>query len=386
MKILLVRTWPTMLDVTKQTYNIQEVGLAKALMRRGHQVDLLFWTNEEEKDVLVPVAEGTNIHVFYRHGPVALKCVFFPHMKKLAEQYDILQTGEYSQLYSWHLAGKYPDKTVIYHGPYYAPFNRNYNRLCWGIDHLCLGRYKRLKTPFLTKSRLAEKFLTDKGLASTQVIPVGVGVDAELLSSREEEPFELAKRMRDQAEGLKLLYIGRIEPRRDPGFLLRVVEELHKRGTAAKLYVVGDGDDTQTAAFAKQIKAMGLTEDVIWQRKARQQQLGAAYHQADFFLLPTEYEIFGMVLLEAMFFETVALTTPNGGADMLIQDGENGVVLTKDHPEEWAERILVLQGQPERKRRMGAAARETVTQHFTWDALAGTFEQVYEQKKAGQKA
>lgn len=50
---------------------------------------------------------------------------------------------------------------------------------------------------------------------------MGVGVDAELLSSREEEPFELAERMRDQADGLKLLYIGRIEPRRDPGFLLR---------------------------------------------------------------------------------------------------------------------------------------------------------------------
>ena len=46
MKILLVRTWPTLLDVEKQTYNIQEVGLAKALMRRGHQFDLLFWTNE----------------------------------------------------------------------------------------------------------------------------------------------------------------------------------------------------------------------------------------------------------------------------------------------------------------------------------------------------
>lgn len=35
MKILLVRTWPTLLDVGKQTYNIQEVGLAKALMRPG---------------------------------------------------------------------------------------------------------------------------------------------------------------------------------------------------------------------------------------------------------------------------------------------------------------------------------------------------------------
>ena len=385
MKILLVRTWPTMLDVTKQTYNIQEVGLAKALMRRGHQADLLFWTSEEEKDVLVPVSAGKDIHVFYRRGYALLKNVWFPHMDALAENYDILQPAEYNQIFSWHLAGRYPNKTVIYHGPYYAKFNHNYNRMCRVFDRLFLGRYKRLNTPFLVKSRLAEKFLTDKGLASTQVIPVGVGVDAELLSSREEEPFELAERMRDQAEGLKLLYIGRIEPRRDPGFLLRAVEELHKRGTAAKLYVVGDGDDTQTAAFAEQIKAMGLTEDVIWLRKARQQQLGAAYHQADFFLLPTEYEIFGMVLLEAMFFETVALTTPNGGADMLIQDGENGVVLTKDHPEEWAVRMLDLQKQPERKRRMGAAARETVTQHFTWDVLAGAFEQVYEQMRRQRK-
>ena len=34
------------------------------------------------------------------------------------------------------------------------------------------------------------------------------------------------------------------------------------------------------------------------------------YQQADLFLLPTEYEIFGMVLLEAMFFRRVVLTTP----------------------------------------------------------------------------
>lgn len=51
------------------------------------------------------------------------------------------------------------------------------------------------------------------------------------------------------------------------------------------------------------------------------------YQQADFFLLPTEYEIFGMVLLEAMFFRRVVLTTPNGGADMLLRSGENGIVL-----------------------------------------------------------
>ena len=44
MKILIIRPWPSLLDVTKNTYNIQEVGLAKALVKRGHSTDILFRT------------------------------------------------------------------------------------------------------------------------------------------------------------------------------------------------------------------------------------------------------------------------------------------------------------------------------------------------------
>lgn len=42
MKVLIVRPFPSLLDVRQNTYNIQEVGLAKALSKRGCQVDLLF--------------------------------------------------------------------------------------------------------------------------------------------------------------------------------------------------------------------------------------------------------------------------------------------------------------------------------------------------------
>ena len=52
MKVLIVRPFPSMLDVRQNTYNIQEIGLAKALNRRGCQTDLLFWTDGEEKCVV----------------------------------------------------------------------------------------------------------------------------------------------------------------------------------------------------------------------------------------------------------------------------------------------------------------------------------------------
>ena len=70
MKVLIVRPFPSLLDVRQNTYNIQEAGLAKALSKRGCQVDLLFWTDQEENDVTISVDGGTDVHVFYRKAIV----------------------------------------------------------------------------------------------------------------------------------------------------------------------------------------------------------------------------------------------------------------------------------------------------------------------------
>ena len=80
MKILIVRPWPSVLDVTKNTYNIQEVGLAKALVKRGHPTDILFWTDGDEMTVKVEVEGAKPINVFYRHGKVPARtgAVNFP--------------------------------------------------------------------------------------------------------------------------------------------------------------------------------------------------------------------------------------------------------------------------------------------------------------------
>lgn len=377
MKILIIRTWPSLLDVQENTYNIQELGLAKALNRRGHQTDILFWTDGEERVLTIPV-EGTKpIHVLYRHGKAVLKNVWFSCVKELAPQYDILQTAEYNQVFSCYLAGKYPHKTVVYHGPYDAPFNRNYNRMIRVVDLFFPQRYRKYHTTFLAKSKLAKQFLVHHGLNETQVQTVGVGVDAELFQSYQSGMTETEQRMRAQKTGLKLLYIGRIEPRRDPGFLLQILHEVLKQGRQVKLYIIGDGSADAVQQTEQKIAQMGLTEHVCWQRKAPQSRLRGVYEQADFFLLPTEYEIFGMVLLEAMYFETVVLTTPNGGADMLIQNGKNGMVLDKTSAAHWAQTICKLARDPAQMQQMGRTAHETIARHYTWDALAERFEQAY---------
>ena len=55
MKILIIRNYPSYMDVEKNTYNIQEVGLAKALVRRVMFVILFFGRTRMKKKLLSPL-------------------------------------------------------------------------------------------------------------------------------------------------------------------------------------------------------------------------------------------------------------------------------------------------------------------------------------------
>lgn len=63
MKILIIRNYPSYMDVEKNTYNIQEVGLAKALVRKGNVCDIVFWTDKDEKEVAIPVDDRGKVTV-----------------------------------------------------------------------------------------------------------------------------------------------------------------------------------------------------------------------------------------------------------------------------------------------------------------------------------
>ena len=179
--------------------------------------------------------------------------------------------------------------------------------------------------------------------------------------------------MRAQKKGLKLLYIGQFEPRRDPFFLLEILKEVRKQDPNACFYWIGSGDAAYTEQIRAQIAGDGLENAVVWLDALPQNQMKGIYEQADFFLLPTEYEIFGMVLLEAMFFKKIVLTTENGGSDMLIRSGENGVVLPKKDAEQWARAMLDIAAAPRRREQMQQSAYQTVSRTYTWDALAERF-------------
>ncbi|MCH5187305.1 MAG: glycosyltransferase family 4 protein [Oscillospiraceae bacterium] len=385
MKILIVRNYPSYMAVKNNTYNIQEVGLAKALVRRGNICDILFWTDKEEETVTLPVDGSGEIKVFYRRGKTMLKNTVYTGCGELFEQYDILQPCEYNQLQAWLLAKRFPEKTVIYHGPYYASFNKRYNLMCKAFDALFLKSYIRRGTRFLVKSDMAKDFLVGKGISGKNVKTVGVGIDAQMLSSADGACDEkLYLQMKADKDALKLLYIGRFEERRNIPFIMDIFAAVLQKNSDARLYMIGTGDAGYVKNAFEYAQQLGVMDKIVWQERMEQKYLSEVYKSADFFLLPTEYEIFGMVLLEAMFYKTVVLTTLNGGSATLIDDGESGFIIDEKNAEKWASRIADVCEDKELMQAITEKASARIKNEFTWDALAEGFIEQYELKKKGR--
>ena len=382
LKILIIRNIPTYMEIRGNTYNIQEIGLAKALVRKGQTCDVLFWTDKEEETVLVPAGDAKSVQVFYRRGRSFLKNAVFLHCEELYAGYDVLQPCEINQLQAWILAGQYPDKTIIYHGPYYDRFNRRYNMLSHVTDLLFLGRYQRRGTRFLAKSVPAKEYLVSKGIADGNICITGVGIDTQMLENRgrsldadsaEEEKTAFCETMGRDGSPLRLLYIGRLEERRNIPFLIDIFREVLQKEPGARLYMIGTGESRYVEMCLQYMEKANVRDRIVLQERMEQRYLGDIYRLADFFLLPTRYEIFGMVLLEAMYYGNVVLTTPNGGSGTLIHSKENGLILDSADPAFWAEQIFKLNQNPEEKRRIGESAHRTIAEHFTWDMLAEVF-------------
>jgi glycosyltransferase involved in cell wall biosynthesis len=378
MKILIIRNYPNYMDVQFNTYNIQEIGLAKALVRKGHKCDIVFWADKEEKTIDYVFDSEKHITVFYRFGKSILKNAIYNNINDLICKYDVIQPCEYNQYQSWVLAKKYPKKTVIYHGPYFSDFNKRFNLMCKIFDVFFLKRYIKLGTKFMVKSNLACSFLNEKGILEKNISTVGVGLDLGALSTNEDDvvPAFISKidRFKDD---VKLLYIGRLEERRNIPYIYDVLKAVLDKGFSAKLIIVGKGDKEYTDRCNDYAEKIGVTERIYKTDKLEQKYMSKLYEKSDFFLLPTHYEIFGMVLLEAMYFKALVITTLNGGSDVLIENGKNGIVMDCD-AEKCAEKIIRLFENKEIYNSICMEAYNHIKSNFIWDSLVSKFIKAYE--------
>lgn len=379
MKILIVRTFPDILNL--KSYNVQEVGLAKALVKKGHVCDIVLYNGkqedrQEEYRFIVDGKEyGFVIH--WLKGYNFFKNGLMPSLRKLILNYDVVQVHEYDQIASWQLYTRQPKPTVIYHGPYYDPFAKGYNLKCKVFDLLFLPWRKYQDVVAISKSTLATDFLREKGFRNVITAGVGINPDNFGVGHLQESNFV--------QEGESLLYVGKLEERRNVYFLVEVFRKLRQCRPELRLVLIGNGEEAYREAFLQFIGKELEEGSIVYYPKAEQAELAQFYRETSFFVLASNYEIFGMVLLEAMYFGAPVVSSRNGGSCTLMENGVNGFVIEEFDSDKWAHCIHQALYNKERLRKMKENAAITIRKHFTWDALAECFITAYEQALKGSK-
>lgn len=376
MKVLIVRTFPDILQLN--AYNVQEIGLAKALICRGIECGVVLYhgknPDKTEEYEFYRQGQRYSFPVYWLKGCNILKNGFLFSLNEIIAGYDVIQVHEYDQILSWKLYSNPQKPTLLYHGPYYAEFTKGYNLKCRVFDTLFLPRRKIDHVVALTKSEFASDFLRKKGFCHVQTVGVGIDKDNFIEDVEQTVPVLPPK---DESK-IRLLYVGKIEERRNVYFLIQLFEALRRENEDFELVIIGNGEEQYLNSFLERIRTWTDSGAIMYFRQATQKELAEVYKNANLFLFTTNYDIFGMVLLEAMYFELPVISSMNGGASVLIEDGVNGYVIEEFHVQKWVEKVKNVFKDPERYKQMKRNAHKTIASRFLWDELADRFMEGYQ--------
>jgi D-inositol-3-phosphate glycosyltransferase len=170
-----------------------------------------------------------------------------------------------------------------------------------------------------------------------------------------------------------LLWVGRVEPIKGLDTLLDAVARLRASGRPVRLLIVGgDADETMNAhevALRRRIERLDLTSSVCFVGPQPQSVLPLYYAAADVTVLPSYYESFGMVALEAMACGSPVIASRVGGLVTTVRDGVTGFLIPEADVEALAERIAALVADPDLRWRIGREGVRWAAQH-RWACVA----------------
>ncbi len=169
-----------------------------------------------------------------------------------------------------------------------------------------------------------------------------------------------------------LVHVSNFRPVKRAVAAVDVLAAVAKRRPAVLLMV---GDGPERAACEARARALGVRDRVRF--VGAQAEVEALLPLADLFLLPSEFESFGLAALEAMACGTPAVAFASGGLPEVVTDGVDGRLLPPLDDAAMAEAVLELLEAPDRLAAFGAAARASAVGRFTPDQVVPRYEAVY---------
>ncbi|HEY9815487.1 MAG TPA: glycosyltransferase [Candidatus Obscuribacterales bacterium] len=194
------------------------------------------------------------------------------------------------------------------------------------------------------------------------------------------------------ADAKVVLYVGRFDPRKGIETVVRAVGQSHLRQDERLQLIIGGGsrpghsDGRERDRIEGLVADLGLQGQTWFPGRISDEDLTLYYAAADVCVVPSHYEPFGLVAIEAMASNTPVVVSDVGGLQYTVVPGETGLLAPVRDAEAFAQAIDRILSQPDWRDQLGRAARNRVVDYFSWDGVAIQLDRLYRKLLLGADA
>ena len=229
-------------------------------------------------------------------------------------------------------------------------------------------------TTALERSEAADLGLPTPSL----VLPLGVHLPPLPQEPQEPAGGQPGQRGRNPEEPIRFLFLSRLHPKKRLEHLLEACALLQERLPRGRwqLAIAGSGEEAYVASLRQRAARLGIEARCRWLGQLEGEAKWDALRQADWFVLPSAAENFGIAVVESLAAGTPVIVSPQVAVAETVQAAGAGLVCPGE-PELLASTLeRAMRGSPPAMR---AAARNLAQQHYGWSSLAQRLAETYQQ-------
>lgn len=172
----------------------------------------------------------------------------------------------------------------------------------------------------------------------------------------------------------RVIFLGRLVA---PKGIAELLDALSYPSVLALPWTAILAGDGEVAKYRKKIEEKGLTDRIELPGWIDTDAVDSALSKSSIFVLPSHHENLPLSMLEAMAFGLCCIVTPVGSVEDVIDDGENGIVISVSDTAGLAEALLSVLRDKKLRNRLGTRAREDFLKHYDYKNFRGKLEAVY---------
>ena len=211
------------------------------------------------------------------------------------------------------------------------------------------------------------------------IIPCGTDIDRFGAVDRQ----EARKLLGIDPEAKVIFYVGRFDPRKGIETLVRAVHESRWRDEPHLNLIIGGGsrpgqsDGRERERIEGIVKELGLTARTQFPGRLEDDILPAYFAAADVCVVPSHYEPFGLVAIEAMACGTPVIASDVGGLQFTVVPEVTGLLAPPKDVSAFAKSIDRILADPDWRNQLGHQARKRVEEKFSWPGVASQLGDLY---------